>query len=174
MLVISALGTRTLKVNHAGEHGAVNIYRGQILTARLTAPELVAELREFKGHEETHREVFRAELARRGAPRCISYWLCAAGGFTLGILTGLLGRRAIAATTVAVESVVLRHLEHQLATLAGVDDAATTAIAAIVADERQHHDRSQVHTRGDSFWSAILTPVVAISTESVIWLGMRL
>ena len=31
-------GDRVVKVNHAGEHGAVNIYRGRLLLARLTAP----------------------------------------------------------------------------------------------------------------------------------------
>jgi len=46
------LGSRILKVNHAGENGAVNIYRGQILSAGLTARSMVAELREFKAHEE--------------------------------------------------------------------------------------------------------------------------
>src|SRR5882724_10657332 len=60
------LGSRILKVNHAGENRAVNIYRGQILSAGLTARSMVAELREFKAHEERHRAIFAAELQRRG------------------------------------------------------------------------------------------------------------
>jgi ubiquinone biosynthesis monooxygenase Coq7 len=36
------LANRILKVNHAGEHGAVNIYAGQILMARLLAPGMVS------------------------------------------------------------------------------------------------------------------------------------
>lgn len=110
---------RVLKVNHAGEHGAVNIYAGQILVARLTAPDLVAELREFKSHEERHRATFWAELVRRNQPRCRSYHLCGLGGFVLGLVTGVLGRNAIAATTVAIERVVLRHLADQLSVLRG-------------------------------------------------------
>src|SRR4051812_47288131 len=109
--------SRVLKVNHAGEHGAVNIYTGQVFLARITAPSMVAELIEFKSHEEKHRAIFWAELERRNRPRCKSYWLCGIGGFTLGLVTGVFGRRAIAATTVAVESVVLRHLEQQLVLL---------------------------------------------------------
>ena len=107
------LGGRIIKVDHAGEHGAVNIYTGQILMARLAAPELVGELTEFKSHELRHREIFRLELQRRGRRRCRSYWLCGFGG--LALITGLLGRSAIAATT--VESVVLRQLEQQIARL---------------------------------------------------------
>ncbi len=171
---MSALGSRMLKVNHAGEHGAVNIYRGQLITARFTATGMLAELEEFMAHEVSHREVFRAELARRAAPRCVSYWLCAGGGFSLGLITGLLGRKAIAATTVAVARVVLRHLEHQLEVLRGQDEDAVTAISAIIADERRHHDQSLIHAAGRNPWTFVLAPVVAVSTESVIWLGMHL
>lgn len=170
------MGTRAariLKVNHAGENGAVNIYAGQLVFARLTAPSLVAELLEFKAHEERHRAVFWAELQRRHRPRCRSYWLCGAGGFALGLVTGLLGRHAIAATTVAVERVVLRHLEQQLKELDGNDAAACQAIASIVAEERQHHDQSAAHIGADGFWHKLLSPIVAASTEAVIWLGMR-
>lgn len=65
-----------IKVNHAGEHGAVNIYAGQIAAARLRARVLLSELAEFKAHEERHRSIFAKELQRRGLPRCRSYWLC--------------------------------------------------------------------------------------------------
>jgi 3-demethoxyubiquinol 3-hydroxylase len=168
------LGNRILKVNHAGENGAIHIYAGQIFVARLTAPSMVTELREFKSHEEKHRAIFQEELERRGRRRCKSYWLCAVGGYVLGLVTGLIGRPAMAATTVAVEHVVLRHLKHQLAELAGKDDSAVLAICRIVAEEQQHHDQSTSHLVDSHFWPKLLTPIVAASTESVIWLGMRL
>ncbi|WP_271007754.1 demethoxyubiquinone hydroxylase family protein [Paucibacter sp. B51] len=173
MAVEPALGSRILKVNHAGEHGAICIYTGQIIAARLTARDMVAELEEFRSHERRHRSIFWSELERRGHRRCRSYWLCALGGFVLGVVTGLLGRKAIAATTVAVERVVLSHLEHQLELLQGKDEAAVAAISAIVEDERQHHDHSAAHLRGGRLWPQVLSPVVAASTEAVIWFGMR-
>ena len=168
------LGNRIIKVNHAGEHGAVNIYSGQILLARFTAPDMVDELIEFRSHERRHRAVFGAELARRDHPRCRSYVLCGVGGFMLGILTGLLGAGAIVATTVAVERVVLRHLAHQLSVLQDSDPAAVSAISSIVTEEQQHHDQSLDHSRTSKFWSRVIAPVVSASTEAVIWLGMRL
>ncbi|MFZ6818914.1 demethoxyubiquinone hydroxylase family protein [Undibacterium sp. Ji22W] len=169
----SSLGSRILKVNHAGEQGAICIYAGQIIAARLTARGMVAELREFQSHEKRHRAIFWSELQRRGQPRCRSYWLCALGGFVLGLSTGLFGRKAIAATTVAVERVVLRHLEHQLEQLRDKDDAAVVAISLIMEDERLHHDHSASHLQGGEFWSRLLSPVVEASTETVIWIGMR-
>jgi 3-demethoxyubiquinol 3-hydroxylase len=169
-----SLGDRILKVDHAGEHGAVNIYSAQILVARWTAPAFVAELTHFRDHELGHRARFAAELARRGRRRCRSYALCGLGGYVLGFVTGLCGAGAIAATTVAVERVVLRHLEHQMATLASTDPEAVAAIAAIVAEEREHHDRSALHLRAGRRWTRLLMPLVEASTEAVIWSGMRL
>lgn len=171
--VANDLGDRIIKVNHAGEHGAICIYTGQILMARLTARGMVAELTEFRSHEQRHRDIFCAELRRRGQRRCRSYWLCGIGGFVLGIVTGLLGANAIAATTAAVESVVLRHLEQQLVVLHGSDPAAVSAISAIVAEEQQHHDHSASQVQAGKFWPKILKPIVSASTEAVIWLGMR-
>jgi ubiquinone biosynthesis monooxygenase Coq7 len=89
------LGDRIMMVNHAGEHGAVAIYTGQILMARFTAQRMVSELRQFRSDEQRHRKLFAAELQRRGANRCRSYWLCGIGGFVLGIATGLLGSDAL-------------------------------------------------------------------------------
>lgn len=135
---------------------------------------MMAELREFRSHEEVHREIFASELQRRGVRRCRSFVLCGIGGYVLGLLTGLFGRAAIAATTVAVERVVLVHLRGQLRALERIDAEAVAAISRIVVDEQEHHDRSATQAAEGKFWPAILSPVVALSTESVIWLGMRL
>ena len=170
----SALGDRILKVDHAGEHGAVNIYRAQAWIARWRAPALVPLLEEFGAHERGHRARFGALLQARGRRRCRSYLLCGLGGWTLGFITALLGAPAIAATTAAVETVVLGHLERQLHELARLDPDAHAAIAAIVAEETEHRDRgAELHDPG-RFWPRVLRPIVAASTELVIWLGMKL
>jgi len=165
---------RILKVNHAGEHGAVNIYRAQRLVSFWRDAELKRELEEFRAHEERHRAIFAAELARRGVRRCRSYWLCGLGGYVLGLVTGICGRASIAAVTVAVERVVLRHLEMQLRELKGVDDAAYAAVAAILEDERMHHDRAAQEPNQGIFWPRLIRPAVSAATEFVIWTGMRL
>jgi 3-demethoxyubiquinol 3-hydroxylase len=167
-------GDRFLRVDHAGEHGAVSIYKAQLWMAMLRAPEWVPELTEFLAHEIRHRSIFGAELARRGVAPCRSWHLCGAGGFALGLLTGLLGRRAIAATTVAVEQVVLRHLDEQIRTLGASDPAARVAIERIVADEREHHDRSARHLASPTHFERAVMALVRGVTEAVIWLGMRL
>ncbi|MDR7067501.1 ubiquinone biosynthesis monooxygenase Coq7 [Pseudoxanthomonas japonensis] len=168
------LGDRILKVDHAGEHGAVNIYRAQILMTRWTAPHLTPLLRHFLEHELGHRALFRNRLQARGIRRCRSYLLCGVGGWALGLVTGLLGASAIAATTYAVESVVLQHLMEQRQQLEPIDPDAFDAVSRIVAEEQEHHDHGRDTMRAGAFWPPILTPVVRASTEAVIWLGMRL
>jgi ubiquinone biosynthesis monooxygenase Coq7 len=165
---------RVLKVNHAGEHGAINIYRGQRLVSFWRDDALKRELEEFRAHEERHRAIFAAELERRGLRRCRSYPLCGLGGFLLGVATGICGRASIAAVTLAVERVVLRHLEIQLRELDGVDPAAHASIASIVDDERAHHDRAAQEPRQGIFWPRLIRPAVSAATEFVIWTGMRL
>ena len=170
----TALGDRILKVDHAGEHGAVNIYLAQAWVARWRAPELVPLLREFRVHEEGHRARFGALLASRGRRRCRSYVLCGLGGWVLGFVTALLGRAAIAATTEAVENVVLGHLREQMHALADSDWPVCAAVAAIVAEEVTHRDTGEALGDPGAFWPRVVTPVVRVSTEAVIWTGMRL
>ncbi|MEA3066508.1 MAG: 3-demethoxyubiquinol 3-hydroxylase [Sphingomonadales bacterium] len=168
------LGDRVIKVDHAGEHGAVCIYRAQRWLARWRAPEMVAELDSFLAHERGHRRRFAAELERRGQRRCRSYSWCGLGGFVLGAVTGLAGRQAIAATTVAIERVVLRHMHEQLGALAGCDPEAAAALRWTIAEEQEHHDLSAARLAAGGVWPKLIDPVVAASTEGVIWLGMRL
>jgi ubiquinone biosynthesis monooxygenase Coq7 len=168
------LGDRIIKVNHAGEHGAVSIYAAQIRIARWRAPDMVADLTHFLGHERRHRALFAAELAARGRSRCRSFHLCALGGTLLGLITALIGHRAIAATTVAIERVVLEHLTRQLRALIAIDDRAAAIIRTIIADEQEHHDRSLSRIGAPSIVGRLIDGIVAASTETVIWLGMRL
>ena len=170
----SNIGDKIIKVNHAGEHGAVCIYSGQIFMARFTAAHLLQELHHFRADELKHRQIFADELKRRGQAHCKSYWLCALGGLVLGLMTGLFGTRAIAATTVAVERVVLRHLEQQISLLVLIDREATQAISCIVEEEKNHHDQSTLHLKTSRFWTRLLMIVVDRATELVIFLGMKL
>ena len=170
-----SLGDRVMKVDHAGEHGAICIYQAQLFFARWRAPDMVAEIDGFLAHERRHRTRFGEELRRRGARRCRSYFFCGLGGFTLGVVTGLAGRGAIAATTVAIERVVLRHMQEQLETLSATDAEAAAALRDVIEDEQSHHDVSAARLpEGGGIWRRVIDPVVAKSTEAVIWLGMRL
>ena len=167
------ISEKMIKVDHTGENGAVNIYRAQAIGARLFARDLLPEIRDNQAHEERHRDIFASQLESWGVRRCVSFHLSGVGGFVLGLFTGLLGRQAIHATTFAVEHVVLEHLEHQLSYLKDTDTDAFECVAAIVAEEQEHHDHAESNLRKDNWLNKLLIVVVKVSTEGVIRFGMR-
>lgn len=169
----TTISEKMIKVDHAGENGAVNIYRAQKLMAYLRAPSLLPDLAEFQTHETQHRQIFSNYLNSRNIRRCISYHLCGAGGFILGIFTGLIGKQAIFATTYAVENVVLEHLKHQMDSLEDVDVAAFNCVKDIYNDEQEHHDIAHDNLDADSRLSRLIVAIVKACTEAVIRFGMR-
>jgi ubiquinone biosynthesis monooxygenase Coq7 len=164
---------KMIKVDHAGENGAVNIYRAQKLVAAFRARSLVGQLAEFQRHEEEHRRIFRDHLASIGVRRCVSYRLSGAGGFSLGFVTALIGPAAIAATTFAVEHVVLRHLEEQLSYLRDAAPDAHDCVRRIYEDERSHHDTAEAQLNRGRWLTRVLIVVIQACTEIVIRIGMR-
>lgn len=169
-----SLAARYLRVDHAGEFGAIQIYRAQILIGRWLGRSQVAVLEDFLAHERRHLATFGEVLAERGIRRCRSFALCGAGGYALGLITALLGERAVMACTRAVETVVNRHLQEQLAHLADSDPRAHAAVASIVRDELEHRDVASEHVGRDDALTRAIDAVVAAATEAVIWTGMRL
>ena len=99
-----------LRSDHAGEVGAVYIYKGILSIAK--DPALV----EFsKRHLETEKEHLRKieeVLPASKRSKLVSIWKVA--GYLLGFLPSLLGPRIVFATIEAVESFVEEHYEEQL------------------------------------------------------------
>ena len=164
---------KMIKVDHAGENGAVNIYRAQSFVARFRNPSLRQELIDFQKHEEHHRKLFAEYLKKHNLRPCVSYHLCGLGGFFLGTATGLIGKKAVFATTYAVENVVLKHLIHQMDYLKGLDREAYQCVNEIVIDEQEHHDVAENQIDPNSILSRLLIRIVKLSTEAVIRFGMR-
>ncbi len=164
---------KMIKVNHAGENGAVNIYRAQKMISTFRSSHLVPQLKQQQLHEEAHRHIFYDYLVNNGGRRCVSYHLCGIGGYVLGFITGLLGQNAIAATTFAVEKVVLSHLEKQLTYLKNTHTEAYGCVSSIVADEKAHHDAAEQQLRKEGFLEQTIIQIVSLSTRAVIRFGMR-
>ena len=165
---------KILKVNHAGEFGAINIYRSQIMVSKVFMKDLVPLLNDFMEDEKRHMEIFWIEIQARNGIRCKSYWLCGLGGYFLGFISSLLGRRGIMACTWAVESVVINHLHNQVEYLKEKDDiAALNAVEEILEDEKNHRDTGFNRGGTSNIWYQPLRFLVSLFTESVIRFGMR-
>jgi 3-demethoxyubiquinol 3-hydroxylase len=164
---------KILKVNHAGEFGAINIYRAQIFVCRLLRRDYVSLLEALMADEERHLNTFWAEIQRRDGVKCKSYWLCGFGGWCMGFISALFGKAGVMACTWAVESVVVNHLHEQLTYLASKNDGeALAAVRSILEDEKNHRDIG-MNEGGTGFLYAPFRLAISAFTEGVIRFGMR-
>lgn len=160
-----------LRVNHAGERGAICIYRGQLLVSRLLHPACVAPLQDMLRHEQRHFLTFDQILRARGLRHCYALFFWATGGWILGIGTALLGEKAIWACTTAIESTVNAHLEHQLQFLGPRDAEILAAVESIRIDEQSHEDHAR-RSGGDARGVyVVLRIAIAGTTSLAIWLS---
>ena len=162
---------RILKVNHAGEFGAIRIYGAQILVARRLFPDIVPTLEEMRRDDIDHCRLFREAMPARGAKPCrvMSFW--SLGGSVLGLLTALSGRNMIWICTEAVESTVHRHLEDQLAFLQKRGPELHALIASIQEQELAHLRKAENNQTRRGLSHALFLPVVGALTDVMIWLS---
>ena len=160
---------RILKVNHAGEYGAIRIYRAQVAVARLFYPDMVQPLSEMLRHEIEHCAKFRAAMPARHARPCRIMSLWSLGGSVLGCLTALMGRQSIWTCTAAVESAVHRHLDDQLLFLELRDSELHRIILDIREEELSHLNTAETNIRGSSILRRVLRGVISWLTNVMIW-----
>jgi ubiquinone biosynthesis monooxygenase Coq7 len=162
---------RILKVNHAGEYGAIRIYRAQIAVSQYLYPELVSHLSEMLGHEVEHCALFRMEMPLRNARPCRIMTLWGLGGSALGFVTALMGRQTIWTCTAAVEAAVHRHLDDQLFFLASRDPELHKIILDIREEELAHLNTAESNIAGSSIFRRALRDTISMLTDIMIWLS---
>jgi 3-demethoxyubiquinol 3-hydroxylase len=162
---------RIVRVNHAGEYGAIRIYRAQISLARRLYPDIAHDLGEMLDHEIRHCTIFSAAMpARHSRPcRLISLW--STGGALLGFLTALTGRQGIWTCTAAVEAAVHRHLDDQLGFLATRDRDLHDAIRNIRVEELSHLHHAEMQLQPPNLYHRALRRLISFLTDLMIWLS---
>ena len=112
-----------IRVDHAGEYGAVQIYRGQkAVFSRIEAKAHAARLiSEMEAGEQEHLKTFDRLIAERRVRPTLMAPVWRVAGFGLGAITALMGEEAAHACTEAVEDVIEKHYGHQSDELEGVD-----------------------------------------------------
>ncbi len=134
---------RMIRVDHAGEYGAVHIYEGQlaVLASNLRHRKAAQTIKRMAQQEQDHLDTFdRLIVERRVRPTALApVWQAA--GYALGAATALMGDKTAMACTVAVEEVIEEHYARQSQTLAAFhDDELKEIIETFRADEIQHRD----------------------------------
>lgn len=164
---------RILRVNHAGEHGAISIYSAQLAHLGARHTDLRIWLEETLAHERAHREAFRGSMQERHVTPCGALAVWSVGGWVLGCLTALLGSRGVMACTAAVERAVHGHLEEQIAFLLLTDPPLAALVQEIQREEMEHLSYAEDRIPPGSITARLVEPVIAVCTNALIALSTQ-
>lgn len=164
---------RMLRVDHAGEYGAVRIYEGQLAVfgKSKNAPIIQHMLDQEKQHLETFDKLVGDRKVRPTA--LLPFWHLA--GFALGAGTALLGEKAAMACTVAVEEVIDEHYSDQISELNanGEEEGLQETFETFRLEELEHRQTGLNNGAESAFGYELLTGAVKVGSRLAIWLSTR-
>jgi ubiquinone biosynthesis monooxygenase Coq7 len=168
---------RTIRVDQAGEFGAVRIYQGQLAALRWTGranSEAGRKIANMARAEREHNKAFdRLLVERRVRPTALSpLWNVA--GFALGAVTALLGDKAAMACTVAVEETIDEHYAKQAAQLGDDEAELRSTVEKFRLEELEHRDTALASGAEEAPGYAALTTAIKAGSRLAIWLSTRL
>ena len=142
-----------IRVDHAGERGAIKIYEGQLLALKTIKQdnELKDKIEKMKEHEKEHLEYFEKEIQKRKIKPTYLLPLWDLMGVTLGFGSALLGKKAAMLCTASVEEVIEDHYQDQLKKLGNDEMKLKGKIEKFRSDETNHKNiayDSGADTRG--------------------------
>ena len=131
-----------IRVDHAGEYGAVRIYEGQLAVLKRRKSAKVETIQHMADQEQRHLKTFdRLVNERRVRPTALEpVWRVA--GFALGAVTAAMGEKTAFACTAAVEEVIDEHYAAQVAALKDKDPALKATVEDFRADEAAHREEA--------------------------------
>ena len=131
-----------IRVDHAGERGAIKIYEGQLLALKTLKqnPSLKRKIEEMKEHEKEHYEYFDNQIKKRNIKPTKLLPLWDVMGVTLGFGTAMLGEKAAMLCTASVEEVIDGHYKDQTYKLGKDEKKLKEKIIKFRQDELDHKD----------------------------------
>ena len=131
-----------IRVDHAGERGAIKIYEGQLLALKTfkNDPELLKTIEEMKKHEQEHSDFFEREIKERKIKPTKFLPLWDILGVGLGFGSTILGKKAAMLCTASVEEVIDEHYQNQINQIQDDEKKLKEKIKKFRADELEHKD----------------------------------
>jgi len=168
---------RVIRVDQAGEFGAVRIYEGQLAALRWTgraSGEAHAKIAGMARAEREHRAAFDRLMAERRVRPTVLSPLWSLAGFGLGVATALMGDRAAMACTVAIEETIDEHYAAQAAALGDDEAELRTTVETFRADELAHRDEALAAGAEQAPAYPALTAAIKAGSRLAIWLSTRI
>lgn len=165
-----------IRVDHAGEFAAVQIYRGQQavfsrIEGKAHAARVIADM---EAGEQEHLRTFDRLIAERGVRPTVMAPLWRAAGFGLGAATALMGERAAHACTEAVETVIEEHYARQSAVLDGVDGALQAVVDRFREDEVSHKETAIEQGARDAPGYSALSALIRLGCRLAIRISEKI
>ena len=134
--------TEFIRVDHAGERGAVKIYEGQLLALNtiIKNESLKEIIEEMRVHEKEHCEFFEKEIKKRNIKPTKLLPLWDLLGVGLGFGSTIIGKRAAMLCTASVEEVIDKHYLDQINQLGSDEKELKNKIKKFRDDELHHKD----------------------------------
>ncbi|MBB6124171.1 demethoxyubiquinone hydroxylase family protein [Sphingobium subterraneum] len=162
-----------LRVDQAGEYGAVRIYAGQLAVMGDRHP-LSRSIAAMAQQEERHRLHFDAMLKARGVRPTLLQPLWHVAGFALGAVTAAIGPEAAMACTAAIETEIDRHYAEQREELGNDDPELSAAIADFQAEEVEHRDTALAKGAENAPAYPLLAGAIRLGCRAAIALSKRI
>ena len=131
-----------IRVDHAGERGAIKIYEGQLLALNtfIKDEELKKTIEEMKEHEHEHANYFEQEIKKRNIKPTKFLPLWDLLGVGLGFGSTILGKKAAMLCTASVEEVIDEHYQNQINQIEPDEKKLREKIIKFREDELHHKD----------------------------------
>ena len=165
-----------LRVDHAGELGAVAIYRGQraVLDAGHGRERIAGQVAEMQDQEQAHLARFDSLILERGVRPTALAPLWRLAGFALGAGTALLGESAAHACTEAVETAIEQHYAGQIAELSGVEPQLAAELARFRDEEIAHRDLARAEGAQRTPGYRLLSAVIGAGCRAAIRISEKI
>ena len=165
-----------IRVDHAGERGAIKIYEGQLLALKTIKQDndLKDKIEEMKGQERKHLEYFEKEIQKRKIKPTSLLPLWDLMGVTLGFGTALLGKKAAMLCTASVEEVIEDHYQNQLQKLGNDEKDLKAKIEKFKEDEIEHKNMAyETGVTNKGFYS-IMDKVIRTGSRIAITISEKI
>ena len=156
-----------IRVNHAGEFGAQRICSGQI---KFTDDKnLKKTLKEIAEQEEVHLKFFEEMIVEKRVRPTLLHPVWDLAGFSLGAITGLMGKDYVMACTEAVESVIVKHYRNQLKKIENMDEKKLKKnIEKFLKEEDEHRELGNENIENENLRVIIFKNVIENLTKLAI------
>ena len=159
-----------IRVDHAGERGAIKIYEGQLLALNTFVKDdsLKKTIEEMKIHEKEHCDFFENEIKKRNISPTKFLPLWDLLGLGLGFGSTLLGKRAAMLCTASVEEVIDKHYLNQINQLGPNEKDLKKKIIKFREDELHHKDIAYEEGATKKGFYSILDKIIKTGSKIAI------